>query len=358
MVQIEDKKVESLSDCVIDGRGASPDPSSTYMSFDTALVDCTPTPVLITRSDATVEYANEALMRHTGFTHGEIIGAKPPHPWWTDDTRYQHDNLLKQLGNTDESRVVIGTKWQFQNKDGQPLWVDISVSKVMDGNKVTFYLTTWVDITQRIEEEKTVLTLINSAADSEILIDLNYQILAINKKGALLFNQNVDELVGHRYLDFVAQDLVAGRRDQVKKVLSCQRTVDFTDEHRGIVYRNRFYPVFNTRHEIFRLALVTSVITQRVLTEKRLRSSFNNLISDVMDSTYTGESIGDPLLSTREKMVVQMLADGNSTKEIAMALGLSQKTIETHRARAIRKLGIGSLADLVKYAIRQGLTGI
>jgi DNA-binding NarL/FixJ family response regulator len=57
-------------------------------------------------------------------------------------------------------------------------------------------------------------------------------------------------------------------------------------------------------------------------------------------------------LTAREREVVQLLAEGNSNKEIARALDLSVKTVETHRAAVMRKLGLHSLADLVRYAIR------
>lgn len=62
------------------------------------------------------------------------------------------------------------------------------------------------------------------------------------------------------------------------------------------------------------------------------------------------------LLSRREEEVLRLAVDGFSSKDIADHLGLSPKTIETHRARIMKKLGLKSFADLVKYAVREGLT--
>jgi DNA-binding NarL/FixJ family response regulator len=62
------------------------------------------------------------------------------------------------------------------------------------------------------------------------------------------------------------------------------------------------------------------------------------------------------LLSPREREVLQLLAEGKNVKEIAGELGLSAKTVETHRAHIMRKLGLRSVADLTRYAIREGLT--
>jgi len=57
-------------------------------------------------------------------------------------------------------------------------------------------------------------------------------------------------------------------------------------------------------------------------------------------------------LSPRERQIVQLLAEGSNNKEVARALHLSVKTVETHRSNIMRKMEFGSLADLVRYAIR------
>lgn len=58
------------------------------------------------------------------------------------------------------------------------------------------------------------------------------------------------------------------------------------------------------------------------------------------------------LLTSRERELVQLLAEGRSNKEAAASLGISVKTVETHRGNVMRKLGMHSVADLVHYAIR------
>lgn len=60
-------------------------------------------------------------------------------------------------------------------------------------------------------------------------------------------------------------------------------------------------------------------------------------------------------LTPREREVVQLVANGSSSKDIARSLILSVKTVETHRATIMRKLHLASVADLVRYAIRRGL---
>jgi len=65
----------------------------------------------------------------------------------------------------------------------------------------------------------------------------------------------------------------------------------------------------------------------------------------------------DPL-TDRERQVLQLVAEGNTTKEIALILGVAAKTAETHRVKVMDKLDIHSTAGLVRYAIRRGLVQV
>ena len=72
----------------------------------------------------------------------------------------------------------------------------------------------------------------------------------------------------------------------------------------------------------------------------------------------SGADEGDDLLarlSMREREVLQLLAEGNTGAEIARRLSLSQKTVETYRARLVEKLGIRDLPGLVRFAIQRGI---
>lgn len=61
-------------------------------------------------------------------------------------------------------------------------------------------------------------------------------------------------------------------------------------------------------------------------------------------------------LTPREREIVQLIAEGRSSKEVADALGISVKTVDTHRANLMRKLDIHSVSELVRYAIRENIT--
>ncbi len=84
-------------------------------------------------------------------------------------------------------------------------------------------------------------------------------------------------------------------------------------------------------------------------------------ITDVVAEEFAGqarapEASAFQRLSPREREVLQLLAEGRATKEIAGELAVSGKTVETHRRQIMEKLGLHSVAELTKYAIREGLT--
>jgi two-component system response regulator NreC len=83
-------------------------------------------------------------------------------------------------------------------------------------------------------------------------------------------------------------------------------------------------------------------------------------VADVVLEDYTDDKQDDPLalLSPREREVLQLLAEGRTGAQIAERLSLSQKTVETYRARLVEKLKIRDVAGLVRFAIQRGLISL
>lgn len=82
------------------------------------------------------------------------------------------------------------------------------------------------------------------------------------------------------------------------------------------------------------------------------------VMEDYVRHISAADNTGFPVLTAREREVLQLLAEGNSTKQVAAHLNVSMKTIETHRQQIMGKLNVQNVADLVKYAIREGLTSL
>jgi len=77
-------------------------------------------------------------------------------------------------------------------------------------------------------------------------------------------------------------------------------------------------------------------------------------LRDAILKSIDGEQKRSPsgFLSSREREIIQLVAEGKSNKKIATSLGISVKTVETHRATVMRKLGVNSVVELVHYAVR------
>jgi DNA-binding NarL/FixJ family response regulator len=82
------------------------------------------------------------------------------------------------------------------------------------------------------------------------------------------------------------------------------------------------------------------------------------VIKEYIHSIPANETTVFTALTAREREVLQLLAEGKATRQIAAYLNVSIKTIETHRQQIMEKLNMRSIAELTKYAIREGLTSL
>lgn len=83
------------------------------------------------------------------------------------------------------------------------------------------------------------------------------------------------------------------------------------------------------------------------------RPFFTAKVSETLLEAYLTKSVSaEGVLTSRERGVIQLIAEGHSNKQIANILNISVKTVETHRAAAMRKLNLSSAAALVRYAVR------
>lgn len=104
-------------------------------------------------------------------------------------------------------------------------------------------------------------------------------------------------------------------------------------------------------------------LVEAIRTVHRGRKYLNQEISDIVlqeisDVKKDSEEIGVDILTNRESEILQLIAEGNSTKRIAEVLFISPKTVESHRANIMEKLNIHNIPELTKYAIRAGLTSL
>ncbi len=100
---------------------------------------------------------------------------------------------------------------------------------------------------------------------------------------------------------------------------------------------------------------IHSVMKDQVYLSPRITTI---VLKEYVSDLHKGESSVFKVLTNREREVLQLIAEGKTTKEIAHLLQVSIKTVETHRQQLMNKLNIRSIAELTKYAIREGLTSL
>jgi DNA-binding NarL/FixJ family response regulator len=114
---------------------------------------------------------------------------------------------------------------------------------------------------------------------------------------------------------------------------------------------------------ILRKSEARSLIVQAVETVAQGKPFFTSRVAETVLEAYLAQRAKQPegeaptheVLTARERQVMQLLAEGKSNKEVASILDISTRTAEAHRADIMHKLGLKSLSELVRYAIRNGL---
>lgn len=87
-----------------------------------------------------------------------------------------------------------------------------------------------------------------------------------------------------------------------------------------------------------------------------LSAEVTGLVIDAMKSNGKGDALQE--LTNREREVLQMVAEGSSNREISQRLGVSETTVDTHRRNLMRKLDLHNVAELTKFAVREGITAL
>lgn len=126
--------------------------------------------------------------------------------------------------------------------------------------------------------------------------------------------------------------------------------------HEALRAGARGYVLKDSAFEELLAALVALRQGRMFLSESINRLVLDEFVSGLKTQPATAPAGG--VLSAREREVLQRIAEGESTKEIAHHLGVSVKTIETHRAQVMEKLDLHTVAELTKYAVREGLTSL
>jgi len=170
-------------------------------AFNTSLLENAPNPLHVINPDLSIKYVNPALAKLTGLSITEILGIKPPYPWWPEEKRKEYTHIFQDI--VKEGTVVRERLYQKQN--GEPFWVEVSVTAVKDKGELKHYLSNWVDITERKRMEEALQQ--EKAFAGGIIDTAQAIILVLDKEGCITeFNPYMEEISGYRLNEVLGQD--------------------------------------------------------------------------------------------------------------------------------------------------------
>ena len=113
--------------------------------FSSALLRTVPNPIIALNPDTCIRYVNPAFEKLVGYCSSEVVGTKPPYPWWTKETLSQINMQYKES----VAREAKSTEHLFRKKDGETLWVETTLLPMTKKGVLEYYLESWIDITEQ-----------------------------------------------------------------------------------------------------------------------------------------------------------------------------------------------------------------
>jgi PAS domain S-box-containing protein len=171
-----------------------------------------PNPIIAINPDLTIRYVNKSFETMTGFTPEEVIGAKPPYPWWPEEHREELGSGLKEtVARSGRKRERV-----FQKKSGELFCVEVQTASVTNNGTISYLAVGWTDITERKRAEESLRgseekfrNLFVHAKDAVILADTQTEILVdVNPAGCRLLGLPKDKIVGMHQSEMYPPEMI------------------------------------------------------------------------------------------------------------------------------------------------------
>jgi len=113
--------------------------------FSSNLMDNSPSPIMVVNTDNSIRYVNQALVNLVGFRSNEVLGKKPPYPWWPREFKNRYTRDFKVVSQEGCRRREL----LFNSKMGEEFWVEADAKPIFSNGELKYLIINWFDITDR-----------------------------------------------------------------------------------------------------------------------------------------------------------------------------------------------------------------
>ena len=329
--------------------------------FSSGLLANSRNPIVGVNPDTSITYVNPALEELTGFSRAELIGRKAPYPWWTEEALERMRGVFREA----MLKGAEGVELPFQKKDGERFWVEISSTPVRHRGKLKYYLSNWVDITERKRVEKEIerarddyLAVTNLTGDITVRVDRKGKCTFANDGACEFWGKPREELLGQELADYLHHDDAEKTSAAVREGMKTKQTV------KGLVSRQKTpegwrivewngSPFFDEKGDYVGFQATGRDVTEGKRAEEQLRQSEEKLRSIVENAhdvifqlspsgiiQYVSPKVKEIYGSNPEDLVGKYLTKTTPRSEVPRALE-AVKTVLS--GKAIKNLEIDQL---------------
>jgi PAS domain S-box-containing protein len=305
-----------------------------------------------------VRYANAALVSMTGYLCEELLAMNfwdTVHPEFQDLVRSR--GLARQRGEGPPPCYDV----KIVTKPGQERWVKLSASLIkLNGQPAV--LGRALDVTHRKHPDRLQETEERYRELVERLPAITY-ILALNDAQSTLYiSPQIESILGFSAAEWMADPDLWNRRfhpDDRERVLaevarSHATGAPFSSEYR-LLTRNGRVVWFRDEAVMVRDSKGQPLFSEGVMIEITAQRLAQPKQAPTPRPVARSSSVAREVITPREREVLRLVAEGGTSVAIAARLFISPRTVEAHRANAMRKLGLHTQAELMRYAIRLGI---
>ncbi|MBN1189551.1 MAG: PAS domain S-box protein [Dehalococcoidales bacterium] len=214
-------------------------------TFNSALLKDSPNPIEVMNPDGSIRYVNPALERLTGYSQAQLIGRKPPFPWWINENVQQYLVDLQDIITRGAQRI----ERHYQGINGEPFWVDITSSPIKEGDETLYVIANWVDITERKradeairQSEKRFRELAELLPELVFETDLNGKLTFVNRVVFSVFGYSPRENEKLTLIDLIAFEDREKARQSISNIIAGEDVDEM--EYQAVRKDRRKFPCF------------------------------------------------------------------------------------------------------------------